>query len=424
MKGKISVGQKFVDEPARKIPVSHEADVIVAGGGTAGVATAVCAARLGLSVVMIEMSAIPGGMVTHVTNWLNDFDNKGGFPKEFLEQIKNDGICEYPVYNPFRVVPYFDHLIEDAGIRPLYLARAVAPVMGGSRLTGVIMESKSGRTAVTAKVVIDATGDGDLAARAGAAFCLGRDSDGERQAVSLTQMLTNYTGGRIDVQRMNQIVAEGAKKAGVDYECPYDHYSSAPLTSTQNVLMHTIAHAAGYDMLSADGVSDCLIEMRKQARDLFTVLKNTREFGSVEFGPFSAIPGIRESRRIICDARVTDNDALSGAKCEDGLFQVTQAIDIHRCAEGEPAITVEQVQPYHIPYGALLPKGLENILVVGRCIGGDHKALASYRIIADCFAMGEAAAIAANTAIKAGVSVRDIDAVKLAGEMKTRGYLV
>jgi len=111
-----------------------------------------------------------------------------------------------------------------------------------------------------------------------------------------------------------------------------------------------------------------------------------------------------------------------GRQFEDGLFTVTQSIDIHRCQAGEPAIYVERIKPYHVPYRAMLPTGLENLLVAGRCIGGDHEALASYRIIAGCFAMGEAAAIAVAMAKDAGCGLREIETKDLVGEMVHRGY--
>jgi len=422
--GDNEVKEESVLEPARSIPVSHRADVVVAGGGTAGVAAAVSAARLGLSVVMIERSAIPGGMVTHVTQWLNDFENKGGFAREFLGAIEKAGICDYPYYNPFRVVPYFDELIEKAGVRPLYLAMAVAPLVEEGRIAGVVMESKSGRTALRAKIIIDATGDGDIAARAGAKVRVGRSSDGACQAVTLPHMVNNYQGGRIEAAGLNELAARAGDKAGTGYRLPYDSWSVSPLVKTASTIMPPESHATGFDCLSADGLSDCLIELRRQCVEFFETLKNNAEkFGEIEFGPFGAIPGIRESRRIVCDKTIAYEDVKRGVRRDDGLFLVTQAIDIHRRAEGEPAIIVETVKPYHVPYGALLPKGIENLLVVGRCISGDHEALASYRIIADCFAMGEAAAIAANLAIENRCGLREIPAPLLIKEMQKRGYV-
>ncbi len=189
----------------------------------------------------------------------------------------------------------------------------------------------------------------------------------------------------------------------VIFMCTYTGISFARLTSwsKQNVILGKILMAL-----------------------LFLLLKNhTDEFKDIEYGPFSAIPGVRESRRIVCDKTITLEDLRSGKKFEDGMFTVSQKIDIHRRDKQEKAIYLEKVEPYHIPYGALLPKGLDNILVIGRCISGDHESLASYRMIADCMAMGEGAAIASKLAIQGNCAPRNIQVGKLLKEMSLRGYL-
>jgi hypothetical protein len=404
-------------EPAREIPVSHDVDVVVAGGGTAGTAAAVCAARLGLSVAMVEQTAIPGGMVTHVTHWLSDFDNKGGFAQEFIG-------CNWPYHNLFQTTLYLDRLVQESGVRHLYLARVAAPMLDGDgQLAGVIVESKSGRHAIRAKVVIDATGDGDVAALAGAQFGVGRDSDGACQSISLSHLLTNYTGPAMGNAEFLALLDQAAASAGNGYRIPYDRARVQTLVGTQQCIWNGTPHICGHDPLDAESLSDALVALRGQCREFYETLKHhTTEFADIEFGPIAGLPGIRESRRILCDENVCYADAAEGKRREDGLFLVTQAIDIHKCREGEPDIYVEKIKPYHIPYGALLPKGIENLLVVGRCIGGDHQSLASYRIIADCFAMGEAAAIAARLACDAGRSPRAIPAAKVVAEMSRLGY--
>ena len=412
-----------VREPARDIPVSHEADVVVAGGGTAGVAAAVCAARVGLTVVMVERTAIPGGMATHVNTWLNDFDTKGGFTRELLDHLLAHGLAQMPYYNPHLLLPYLDGLVAEAKVRPLYLAKVVAPMVDGTSLTGVILESKSGRTAVRAKVVIDATGDGDVAARAGAAFHVGRDADGACQAITLPVFLTNYTAGTMDAGAFTALAADAGRRAGTDYTLPYDHWAPKPMVGTRACATFPVPHVTGHDPLDVQSLSDALIALRRQAYDMVDTLKqHTRAFCDVELGPFAAIPGVRESRRIVCDTMVTRDDVLRGTRFPDSLFTVTQNIDIHRCTEHEPAIRCVPVKPYGLPYGALLPRGLDNLLVVGRCIGGDHEALASYRIMADCFAMGEAAAVAAHLAVTNASTVRDIPVTNLLAQMHARGY--
>lgn len=410
-------------EPSREIPISHDVDVVVAGGGTAGVAAAVCAARLGLSVAMIEHTAQAGGMVTHVICWLNDFDNKGGFAREFHRHVLDTGICKWPYYNPFAVVPYFDRLLEEAGVRVLYLASVVAPMVREGALDGVIVESKSGRHAIRAKAVIDATGDGDVAARAGAHCKMGRDKDGACQSISLSHLWMNYRGGTLQNSEWRQALARATKEAGSDFRLEYDHGKLSPLRGDVPVYWNGTPHVTNYDPTNAESVSDALVALRRQSMDYFEIMRGRAEgFDKVEIGPFSGIPGVRESRRFVCDDWIAADDARAGVRKPGGLFLVTQAIDIHKCLPDEPPIVVERVEPYHITLGAMLPKGLENLAVVGRCIGGDHEALASYRIVADCFAMGEAVAIAGNMAIRDGKTLRSIEADAVAGEMRERGY--
>ncbi len=412
-----------VHEPERELAVSHIADVIVAGGGTAGIAAAITAARLGLKVIMVERTAIPGGMVTHVTSWLTDFDNKGGFAREFFNYVKGSVGWQPPYYNPFTITPYFDDLITESGVRPLYLCWAAAPLMEGGRVTGLIIESKSGRTALRAPIVVDATGDADIAAAAGADFQIGRPGDGACQSASLSHLLMNYSGPPIERDAFAAMIADAAARAGIEYRLPYDQWRVRILAGTTHAFLHGIPHVSGHDMLNADSLSDALVALRRQARTFFQILRDQAPlFKGIEFGPFSGLPGVRESRRIVGDALISDADIAGGASFNDGLFRVAHAVDLHRCAESDPALTIRPVKPYQVPYRALLPRGVEGLLVVGRCISGSHEAAASYRVIADCFAMGEAAAIAADLAIDRNCGLRDIPIDRLLAAMSDRGY--
>jgi len=412
-----------VVEPMRETPVSHRVDVVVAGGGTAGVAAAVCAARMGLKVVVVERTAQAGGMVSHVTAWLNDFDTKGGFAREFLDYMTRAGLYERPYYIPYATVPWFDKALTEAGARPLFLAQVVAPIVEEGALRGVIVESKSGRRAILADAVIDATGDGDVAARAGADFEMGRPADGACQAATLSHLWIHYQGETLDTEPWRAVVRQAAEAAGGGFRLVYDHGRLRRMAGGLPAHLNGTPHALGYNPLDAESLSDMLIELRRQAMEYFDLMKrHAPGFASIACGPFSGIPGVRESRRIVCDDRMTVDRARSGVKTRDGLFTVTQSIDIHLCTPQDPPIRVERVKPYHMTYRALLPKGLENIGVAGRCIGGDHECLASYRIIADCFAMGEALAIACRLAKERKLTLRQIPAGDVAGEMRSRGY--
>ena len=423
--------KSYVVEPERKIEVSHEADVVVCGGGTAGVAAAVTAGRMGLKTVMVERSGMPGGMVTHHIYGIQDCGMKGGFVREFMGFVEKQGLCEtrYPrrghTYNRFSVPFYLDELLDDAGVQPIYLSMAVSPLLNDNRLEGVIIESKSGRTAVCAPVVVDATGDGDIAVRAGAGYNMGRAGDGACQSMSMAAVFFEYNGEVIpDKKVFGDMLAEAERSAGGSFKLDSTYRRLIPLPCAETTTQIGVS-VHGYDATDADSLSLALIELRRRMRDYNAFLSNEMEpFRNAVLGPVSAIPGVRESRRIICDDSVTREDVMSGRRREDGLFTVTQSIDIHRRVSDDPDIILEKVQPYHLPYGAMLPRGLENLLVAGRCIGGEHESLGSYRIAADCFAMGEAAGIAASLALERSCTVREIPGEDMASEMKARDYVM
>jgi hypothetical protein len=412
----------FVKEAEKEIPIAYECDVAVAGGGTSGVAAAVCAARMGLSVVMIERTSQPGGILTGVIKSFEDFSNKGGFVKEFVEYMTENGLFEHPFFNPFYVTPYFDRLIEEAGVRHIYLASVCDPIVEDGKVNGLFIESKSGRTAVIAKIVIDATGDGDAAAKAGAGFMMGRDSDGLWQAFSASSMLSNYKGPPLNGSDLEKIIEKCNKVSGRNYKLPFAKSSIRTLPKTEGTVWHSIPHVTEKSPLNSEELSDAVVELRKQAWELFCHLKKySPEFKDAEFGPFSPLPGVRESRRIICDFNIPD-EAAEGAEYEDGLFYASWPMSLHKCSSSDKDIELKPVKPFHVPYRSLLPVNIENMLVCGRCIGAGHEILATCRIAANCMASGEAAAIAAKMSLEKGLNLREIEINELRNEMKQRGY--
>lgn len=408
-----------IDEPARSTPIAATVDVVVAGGGAAGFAAAVCAARLGLDTVMVEAAAAPGGMITHVTQWLNDFDNKGGIVREFMSAIDSAGCWRRPNYNPFTTVGVIDDMLSEAGVRVLYLAQATEPILADGRVAGVIIESRQGRSAIRAKVVIDATGDGTIATRANARWELGRPEDGACQAISISQLLTNYRAGTMDVR---EDILAPLREQDPDFTLLYDHGGIKPLTGTANSLLLGLPHVIGVNPVDQWQLSDALVALRAQSRDICAHLRQLPGLEGLEEGPGSAVPGVRESRRIVCDYMIEEDDLDVGRKHDDGLFTCTQTLDIHKRVPEDPAIILKRVAPYHVPYRALLPLGIEGLLVTGRCLGGSHRAQASYRIIADCMASAEAAALAAREAIDNDCTPREIAVDRLVAAMADRGY--
>lgn len=408
-------------EPERSIPVLYDVDLVVAGGGTSGIAAAVCAGRLGLSVVMVEQACTPGGMFAQL-HWSNDFTHKGGICAEIFNHletenalVRQNGYCRY---NPFVVPPYLDSLLASANVEVLYRATVAGVLKEDRAIKGIFVETKQGRIAIKARVVIDATGDGDVAVAAGARYAYGREKDGATQAISLIQLYLRYEAGRVNSQEIEKEL----RAVAPGFRMPYVHGDWDSQFGLTQAMLNGTTHVCGHDPLTAAGLSKALCALRAQSYELFKALSNTSRMARLEFGPFAPLPGIRETRRIRCDYGMTYADTQAGSHFDDGLFTVTQPIDIHKCNDSEPGIRVEPVKPYQIPYRSLLPQGVENLLVVGRCIDGEHEALASYRIMSNCFAMGEAAALAAHEVKQGAASPREVDPRRLIQELARRGF--
>ena len=268
------------------------------------------------------------------------------------------------------------------------------------------------------RIIVDATGDGDVAAFAGAEFEYGRNSDGRIQSISLPMLVNNYHLGEIELK--GELLPK-LREIKPDYELPYDNGRMRRMPGSDASLWLMLSHDWECDVLNAESLSRSMIKLRGQSDELIDLVKQAYQV-PLEKGPFAPLPGIRESRRIICEARVGTEDYTAGKYYEDGIFTVRHNIDIHRCKDGEPAIVVTKVNPYQIRYGSLIPRGLNHLLVIGRCIGGSHEALASYRLIADCMAMGEAAAFAAAQAVRKNCALRGISVATLRRCMQEAGY--
>ena len=182
-----------------------------------------------------------------------------------------------------------------------------------------------------------------------------------------------------------------------------------------------LSHDWECNVLNAESLSRSMMKLREQSIEIVKLIDQAYS-ANLEIGTFAPLPGVRESRRIICDAMVGTADYTEGKFYDDAIFTVRHNIDIHRCKDGEPAIIVTEVKPYQIRYGSLLPRGLNHLLVVGRCIGGSHEALASYRLLSDCMAMGEAAALAAKQAVTRNCALRGISIENIRQKMSEVGY--
>ncbi|HCK11808.1 MAG: FAD-dependent oxidoreductase [Gemmatimonadetes bacterium] len=401
-------------EQSRDIPVVDETDVVVCGGGPAGVAAAIACARQGIRTRLIELHGCLGGVwTTGALSWIIDSANKPGLMAEItarLDQrdarrLRQEGGKNY-AYDVEEMKLLLDEMCLEAGVEVRTHTRVVAAARDtGNRLSVVITESKAGREAWHAKVFIDATGDGDLGALAGCGFDMGHPETGAVQPMSLMALVAgirfdeveSYVGGSMaePKQRLGTLMTE----IGVA-----PSYGNPTLFRIRDDLLALMSnHQYGVTCDDADEITAATIRGR---REVHAQVEALRKLGGIwtEMRVVStgAQIGVREGRRIHGRYEVTGQDLLEGARFEDAVCRVTMGIDVHstdlsktKIVEARP----HRSQPYDIPLRALIAKDVDGLLMAGRCISGDFIAHSSYRVTGNAVAMGQAAGICAARAV-------------------------
>ncbi|MFH1918961.1 MAG: FAD-dependent oxidoreductase, partial [Planctomycetota bacterium] len=408
---------KSYREPARDVPVVEHDDVIVCGAGPAGVSAAIAAARSGAKTRLIEVGGCLGGVWTcGLLSWILDAANKPGLMREMLVELKRRGAsATYGTsigYDVELMKLMLDRMCLEAGVKIRLHTRVVAAARDDTkRLRLAVTESKSGREAWSADVFVDATGDGDLAARAGCGFDLGRAGSGETQPLSMIVLLVGlkpdemaeFVRGlaerRGEPAPKDRLLAE-MRRAGVD-----PSYAKPTLFYIREGLFCMMAnHEYGVSATDAGGIAEATLRARAEVH---TLVDGLRSLGGVWKGvQIVATPehiGVREGRRIQGLYEVTREDLIAGARHDDAVCRVTFGVDVHSTDPGkDKGIMAEGVRarPYDIPYRALIARDVDGLLMAGRCISGDFIAHSSYRVTGNAVTMGEAAGKAA--AIAAG----------------------
>jgi succinate dehydrogenase/fumarate reductase flavoprotein subunit len=418
-------GASFVDEPARRTPIRHEADVLVVGGGSAGVAAAVAAARNGAEVLLVERHGYLGGLATGglILLLLTLDDGRGrqavaGLCQEVTERLVRRGAARLPPKSewgsadearvahwqrwglvwgraPHRVrysVAYdaeemkfaLAELCGESRVRILFHTFAAEPLVEEGRITALAFQGKSGRFAVRPRVVIDASGDGDVFAGAGCAL----------EKVEVLPWLWFTVGGVED--------AEGALSRGAGFfHTPGHGKVLLPWGATEKVRR--------IDPTSPEDLSRAQLECRRRVMDEFDRLR--REVPGFERASLAQVAdqlGITESRRLVGEYVLAREDM-------DRPFADAIAVTGHWTRYG---VT------YQIPYRSLLPKEVSNLLVAGRCVSVDHRVHHATKEIPPCMATGEAAGTAAALALGAGVTPRELDVRALRERLAAQGAIL
>ncbi len=325
-------------------------------------------------------------------------------------------------------------LCADAGVTVLLCASVVDAVMDGNCVRGLVVDTPKGLRTISARVVVDATGDGRVATAAGATVRVGRDSDGATQPSSLEFVVDG-------VDESVAITAWGGTDpvklpSGEEYRALCKRMNAAgelPENVTIVRLHRTFypgersvnaTQVNGVDALDPVAIGRADAELRRQIGMCVAFLR--KHVPGYEKGHVKSTAdtlGVRETRRVMGDAMVVDDDLLEGRKYPDAIVHDAWfLIDIHNPKGGGQAEGHSHpAKPYDIRYGAFLPKGVEALLAAGRCISGTHRAHASYRVMTPCMAMGEAVGVAAALAVKHNVMPRKVFAADIRSELKRRG---
>ncbi len=409
----ISGDLKQFSEPAREIPVKDEVDVIVCGGGPAGIAAAITAARAGASVRLFEMHGCLGGTWTSgLLTWIFDID-KPGIAKEIREKLDERGARRGTdkdnfVYEPDEMKLLLEDLSMEAGVKIRLMTQLVAAYKDNNRLTTIITESKSGREAWRAQVFIDATGDGDLGALSGCGWDIGRPEDGlcqpltmnalaiVRDVTLLQKYICFYGGDQSWRGEPNKNFKAEIRRAGIE-----PSYNVAKLFHVRdNIVLMMVNHEYGVKPYDTDAMTAATIHGR---REVFNIARGLRSLGGVWEGmqviASAEQIGIREGRRIHGIYTLSEEDILNGTTFEDGIARVNFGVDIHQLSKGvHDQGNKITAKPYEIPLRALIAKDVDGLMMAGRCISGDFIAHSSYRVTGNAVAMGEAAGVVAAVA--------------------------
>jgi hypothetical protein len=422
-----------VQEPARATPVFGEYDVVVLGGGPAGISAASAAARAGATTLLVERYGFLGGMGTAagVTNFCGLHANVHGEIRQVVHGIADDllarmeklgglnaphvifgGKIAAQAYDNAAFKIAADEVVLGSGARVLFHALAAGVVMQSpSQVEALLLETKSGRRAVRARIFIDCSGDADLAAHAGAPF------EKSPQLLYPTAMfrVNNVDAARAGDAwtRIPQLMEEAARKGRkFPRKGPIVRPQKNPSEWRVNVTQIANAEGSAADGTDAEELSAAEVEGRRQIVDFFGFLREeVAGFESAYILEIAPQVGIRETRRVVGGYQLTEEDVLGCASFDDTIGVNGWPVEAH--VKGDVIFKFAEIPASrgfnHLPYRMLVPQRIDNLLVAGRCASMTHMGQSAARVSGGCFVMGQAAGTAATLSLRAGVSARALD---------------
>ena len=450
--------------PPRQAMLAAATDVLVVGGGPAGIGAALGAAAAGAEVILAERYGFLGGNATAALvmplmsfhTQRAAFEQSGAtrlFPTDhgpgepvvagalarLLSRLVQAGGAIAPSLDTGYTVPFDPELfklialelLDEAGVDLLFHAFA-SDIEHGGPARGVVFETKSGPAVIRARVVVDCTGDGDVAARAGAPYEIGREEDGLVQPMTLMFRMVRFEQAAFDayvrahpeqwrgVHGLWDLIRQASAAGELDLPREDILFFGTPHEGEISVNSTRVMRALGIDVFDW---SRAELESRRQMRQIAAFLRRyVPGFEHAYVAQSGVHTGVRETRRILGDYQLTADDVLEARKFEDVVARGAYPVDIHNPkGSGTVLKRLPPGEAYDIPLRALLPRGVEGVLVAGRCLSGTHEAHSSYRVMPIVMATGQAAGVCAALAAKRDVTPRAVPVADVQAALIAQG---
>jgi hypothetical protein len=418
-------------------------DVIVCGGGPAGFGAAVAATRNGADTLLINQGNCLGGAATAglVIEFAKTAGRNGGIFKELIDKMEQMGGISrevafpsvYVVFDPELLKYVMQGFCEEAGVNILFHTIAESAIVKTGTVCGVNIVNKNGRHEIKAKTVIDCSGDGDVAVSAGAEFEKGDPVTHKMQALTLRIRIGGVDMTKeVNWENVNSKFENERKKGNVKFPHYVTKWLDAGARGLHEERTLNLDMVTDTDATDAFQLSQAEIEARRRIWEFMNFANhNIPGWKKAYIIDSGSHIGVRETRRITGKYTLTENDVLQGRKFEDGISRASFTMDLHD--PDEVALEWETLNEhikskscppgdyYEIPYGCLVPKKLDGILVAGRCISADRKASGSVRAMNTCMNTGQAAGTAAAMSVLAGIYPDAIDGILIRKKLKEQG---
>jgi len=413
-----------------ELPVAREAGVLVCGGGPAGIGAAVASARSGVRTLLIEQYGFLGGMATAgMVLPFGDIDTP--IARELFSRMAAYGGAKGWAFDPEAFKYEANELLLEAGAEPLFYTSVCEAIVENDVARGVVVHNKSGCQAVLGRVVIDCTGDADVAASAGAPFTKGREQDGLMQPVTLMFRLggvdlEKYRAYEREDAKMEKALAQ-ARAAGeiARHTCSLMGFVQVP---GRNEFVLNLSNSPQVDGTNGDDLTKAAIETRREVHRIVAALKrHVPGFEDSYLIDTAPHVGVRETRQAVGEYVFTEEDVVEARKFDDAVARNTFEIDVHpldgvgRARHSWGKLRTSEEKWVDIPYRCLVPLKVDNLLVAGRCFSATHEGMSAPRRMGPCMAMGQAAGTAAALAIKHNVAPRQLDVKELQRALREQG---